>query len=177
MSELELRDKINKALVGTYVQTVTVEGLTVTLITMETMKATALNSKVGSFLHLIPGTVSVHLDRPVMHLLLHGIPTSCSIETIATNLTTFNSGLALAGTPRWLTTEQSRIGKLASTVVIAVRHQILSVNAWRPFPQHIGSTVDCRPTPTPSAPTVKPLVTTATSAPVQPCADGPHPPT
>jgi len=36
MSALDLRDEINKALVGTYVQTVTVKGLTVTLVTMET---------------------------------------------------------------------------------------------------------------------------------------------
>ena len=104
MSALELRDAINKALAATYVETVTVKGLMVTLITVETMKATVLNSKVGSFLHLIPDTISVHLDMQVMHLLVHRIWTACSMETIAAELTTFNSGLVLAGTPRWLTT-------------------------------------------------------------------------
>lgn len=120
MSALDLRDTINKALAGTYVQIVTVKGLTVTLTTIESTKATVLNSRVGSFLHFIPGTVSVQLDTPVTHLLVHGIPTSYSIEEIATELTTFHSGLALAGQPMWLTTEESRIGKSASTVVIAM---------------------------------------------------------
>jgi len=59
MSALELRAEINKALAGTYVQMVTVKGLTVTLTTMESTKASLLNTKVGTFLHLIPGTVSV----------------------------------------------------------------------------------------------------------------------
>ena len=120
MSALDLRHAINKALAGTYVQMVTVKGLTVTLTTMESTKATLLNSRVGSFLHLIPGTVSVHLDMPVTHLLVHGIPTLYSMDDVATELTTFNSGLALAGQPRWLTTEESRVGKSASTVVIAM---------------------------------------------------------
>jgi len=121
ISALELRDEINKALVGTSVQIVTVNGLTVTLTTMESTKATLLNSKVGSFLHLIPPTVSVHLDTPLTHLLVHGIPTSYSMNAIASELTTFNCGLALAGQPRWLTTEESRTEKSASTVLLAMR--------------------------------------------------------
>lgn len=100
---------------------VTVKGLTVTLTTMESTKVTLLNSRVGSFLHLIPETVSVHLDTPVTHLLVYGIPTSYSIDEVATKLTTCNSGLALAGQPRCLTTEESHVGKSASTVVIAMR--------------------------------------------------------
>jgi len=120
MAALQLRDEINKPLAGTYIQIVTVTGLTVMLTTMESMKVTVLTSRLGSFLHLIPGTVSVHLNTQVMHLLVHGIPTGYSVDTLAAILTTFNSGLALAGTPRSLTTEQSRAGKLASTVVIAM---------------------------------------------------------
>jgi len=117
---LDLRDHINLALAATYVRTVSLQGNTVTLTTMESIKATSLNSKVGTFLHLIPGTVSVHLDTPVSHVLVHGIPTSKSLAEIATELTTFNTGLSLTGQPRWLTTNDARAGKSASTVVISI---------------------------------------------------------
>jgi len=87
ISALELREEINKALAGTYVQMVTVKGLTVTLTTMESTKATLLNGKVGSFLHLIPGTVSAHWDTQVTHLLVQGIRASYSMDAIASELT------------------------------------------------------------------------------------------
>ena len=93
---------------------------TVTLTTMESIKATSLNSKVGTFLHLLPGTVSVHLDTPVSHILVHRIPTSKSLAEIANELTTFNTGLSLTSQPRWLTTDDARAGKAGSTVVISI---------------------------------------------------------
>jgi len=119
-SALDLRDDINLALAATYVQSVSIRGNTVTLTTMESIKATSLNSKVGLFLHLIPGTVSVLLDTPVSHVLVHGIPTSKSLVEIAAELTTFNTGLSLTGQPGWLTTDDARGGKSASTVVITI---------------------------------------------------------
>jgi len=97
---LDLRNNIDLALAATYVQTVPLWGHTVTLTTMESIKATSLNSKVGIFLHLIPGTVSVHLDTPVSHVLVHGIPTSKSLAEIANELITFNTGLSLTNQPR-----------------------------------------------------------------------------
>jgi len=96
---LDLRDDINLALAATYVQTVSLRGNTVTLTTKESIKATSLDSKVGTFLYLIPGTVSLHLDTPVSHVLVHGIPTSKSLAEIANELTTFNSGLSLTSQP------------------------------------------------------------------------------
>jgi len=87
---------------------------------MESIKATSLNSKVGTFLHLIPGTVSVHLDTRVSHVLVHGIPTSKSLTEIANELTTFNTGLSLTSQLGWLTTAYARAGKSASTVVISI---------------------------------------------------------
>ena len=117
---LDLRDDINLALAATYIHTVSLRGNTVTLTTMESIKASSLNSKVGTFLHTIPGTISVHLDTPVSHVLVHGIPTSKSLAEIATELTTFNIGLSLTGQPRWLTTDDTRAGKTASTVVISI---------------------------------------------------------
>lgn len=104
---LQLWDDINQALAGVYIQTVSLKGDTVTLTTMESTRATFVSSKVDSFLHLIPGTTSVHLDMPITHLLVHGIPTSHSLATIATELITFNPGLALTAQPRWLTTESA----------------------------------------------------------------------
>ncbi|RPA89125.1 hypothetical protein L873DRAFT_1723235 [Choiromyces venosus 120613-1] len=37
-----------------------------------------------------------------------------------TELTTFNSGLALTQQPRWLTSDESRTGKSASSIVITI---------------------------------------------------------
>ena len=117
---LALRDDINQALSGTYVQTITIRGNTLTLTTMESIRATSLNSGVGTFLHLIPGTTTVCLDTPTTQLLVHGIPTDNTLATIATELTTFNTGLALTEQPRWLTSDAARDSKSASTVVITV---------------------------------------------------------
>ena len=83
---LDLRNDINHALAGTYLQTVSINGNTVTLNTMENVRATALNGKIGTFLHLIPGTVSVQLDAPTTQLLVHGIPTGETLDVIATEL-------------------------------------------------------------------------------------------
>ncbi|RPA96409.1 hypothetical protein L873DRAFT_1654774, partial [Choiromyces venosus 120613-1] len=43
-----------------------------------------------------------------------------SLVTIATELTTFNSGLALTQQPRWLTSDESRAGKSASSIIITI---------------------------------------------------------
>jgi hypothetical protein len=120
ITALELSNEINHALAATFVQTVTLKGDTVTLTTIESAKATTLNSKVWAFLHPIPGTVSVHSDTPVTQPWVHGIPTSCSMATIAMELTTFNSELALTTQPGWLTPETSRLGKSALMIVIAI---------------------------------------------------------
>ena len=88
---LALRDDINQVLSGKYIQTVSIRGNTLTLTTMESIRATSLNSKVGTFLHLIPGTTTVQLDTPTTQLLVHGIPTNNSLAAIATELTTFNT--------------------------------------------------------------------------------------
>ncbi|RPA89075.1 hypothetical protein L873DRAFT_1894714 [Choiromyces venosus 120613-1] len=92
---MELRDAINNALSSTYIQTVSLTEGNVTLTTMETVKATSLNSKASAFLHLIPGATTVCLDTLATQLLVHSLPTCHSLATIAMELTTFNSGPAL----------------------------------------------------------------------------------
>src|SRR5205807_4782811 len=111
---------INKALSATYVQTISLEGGNLTITTMDSVKATTLNSRVSAFLHLIPGTTTVHLDSPATQFLVHGIPTIHSLATIVTKLTTFNTGLALTQEPRWLTSDDSHTDKAASTIVISI---------------------------------------------------------
>jgi hypothetical protein len=86
--------------------------------TMNRVKVTSLNSKISQFLHLIPGITTVHLDSPTASLPVHGIPRSYSLTDIGMDLTTFNTGLALAPLPRWFTTDEKRKGKSASTIVI-----------------------------------------------------------
>ncbi|RPA89989.1 hypothetical protein L873DRAFT_1795754 [Choiromyces venosus 120613-1] len=117
---MELRDTINSALSSISIQTVSLTGGHITLTTMKTVKATSLNSKASAFLHLVPGATTVHLDMPAIQLLVHGLPTSHSLTTIATELTTFNSSLALIQQLRWLTPNASHVGKNVSTIVITI---------------------------------------------------------
>jgi hypothetical protein len=120
-SDQKIRDDINTALAGCYIQQVKRDtSLNLTITTMETVKATSLNSKVAQFLHLIPGTTTVHLDTPSVQLLVHGIPTSYSLDHIGRELSTFNTGLVLTEQPRWLTNDEKRAGKSASTAVISI---------------------------------------------------------
>src|SRR6266849_1785758 len=74
----------------------------------------------STFLHLIPGTSSVHLDTPTTQLIVHGIPTSHALLTIGEELSTFNTGLILSQEPRWLTSNERREGKCASSIVISI---------------------------------------------------------
>jgi len=146
---------------------------------MESIKATSLNRKVGTFLHLIPGIGSVHLDTPMSHVLVHGIPTSKSLAEIATELTTFNTGLSLRGQPRWLTTDDARAGKAASTVIISITDPeglTTSENAWPPSHQPIELNFASVVTPTLSVPTATAMHTTTIDAPTWPHAGGvpPH---
>ncbi|RPA88695.1 hypothetical protein L873DRAFT_1796518 [Choiromyces venosus 120613-1] len=161
---MELRDAINSALSSTYIQTVSLTGDNVTLTTMETVKAISLNSKASTFLHHIPGATTVHLDIPATQLLVHGLPTSHSLITIVTELTTFNSSLALTQQLQWLTPDASRISNKASTIVIT----ITSPKA----PLFIGPSITCSSIPSPSIPTVTTLNTTATNVPASPPATG-----
>ena len=120
-SVIAIRDSVNSALQATLIQRVVCRPTNdLTLITMETVKASSLSSKVSQFLHLIPGTTTVQLDNPTTQLLVHGIPTSHTLADIGRELTTYNSGLALALPPRWLTPDDRRASKAASAVVITV---------------------------------------------------------
>jgi hypothetical protein len=49
---------------------------------------------------------------------VHGIPASYTLTDIGRELTSLNTGLALAQQPRWLTSDEKRAGKEASTIVI-----------------------------------------------------------
>ena len=84
LSKVAIRDSINTALQATLIQCVVCwPDNNLTLITMETVKAASLSNKVSSFLHLIPGTTTVHLDFPTVQILVHGHPTDRSIPDIA----------------------------------------------------------------------------------------------
>jgi hypothetical protein len=86
--------------------------------TMNTVKVPSHNSKICQFLHLIPGVTAVHLDFPSAQLLVHKIPTWYALADIGRELTTFNTELALAQQPRWLTSDEKRATKKACTIVI-----------------------------------------------------------
>jgi hypothetical protein len=126
-SPMELRDDLNKALGFTAILSVQVArtqagGDTghVSLTLMENLLATKLYAKVGENLATIPGAISLHLDTPIVQMVVHGIPTSLPLEDLQQELTTFNPGLVLASPPRWLTKPEQRREKKASSVVIAL---------------------------------------------------------
>jgi hypothetical protein len=60
------------------------------------------------------------LDTPTTQLIVHGIPTNHALLNIGEELTTFNTGLILSQEPRWLTSNERREGKSASSVVISI---------------------------------------------------------
>ncbi|RPA88945.1 hypothetical protein L873DRAFT_1796399 [Choiromyces venosus 120613-1] len=74
LTMMKLWDAINKALSSTYIQTISLTGGNFTITTMDSVKATSLNSKASTFLHLIPGTTTIHLDTPATQLLVHSLP-------------------------------------------------------------------------------------------------------
>src|SRR5437588_5669549 len=76
-STIAISDSINTALQATFIQGVERNPANdLLLITIDTVKATSLNSKISQFHHLIPGTTTVHLDSPTAQLFVHNIPTS-----------------------------------------------------------------------------------------------------
>ena len=116
-----VRDSINTALQATLIQRVVCcPDNDITLITMDTVRASSLSRRVSQLLHIIPGTPSVLLDDLTAQLLVHGIPTTHSLDTIAREITTFNSGLALSQKPIWHTPDDRRTNKRVSTVVITI---------------------------------------------------------
>jgi hypothetical protein len=98
---------------------------------METVKAMVLNSKASTFLYLIPGTSSVHLDMPMTQLIVHSISTSHALQNIE-ELTTYNTGLILSQDPRWLTSNERREGKSTSSIVISITYPKAQDIAKRP---------------------------------------------
>ena len=120
-STVAIRDSINTALQAILIQRVVCRpDNNLTLITMETVRAASLSNKVSSFLHLIPGTTTVHLDFPTVQILVHGLPTDRSLPDIAQELTTFNTSRALSRPPRWLTPDDHRASQRISTVILTL---------------------------------------------------------
>jgi hypothetical protein len=99
---------------------------------MENLLATKLYAKVGEHLSTIPGAISLHLDSPVVQMVVHGVPTSLPLDSLQQELTTYNPGLQMASPPRWLTKPDQRKEKRASSVVIALSGNKAQEVASRP---------------------------------------------
>ena len=120
-STITIWDSIKTALQATLIQRVVCRpDNNLTLITMDTVKAASLSSKIFSFLHLIPGTTTVHLDFPTVQILVHGLPTDRPLHEIAQELTTFNTSLALSRPLCWLLPDDCRASKRIYTVVLSL---------------------------------------------------------
>src|SRR6266566_3300498 len=115
LSALQLRDALNKALGFTAVLSTQVSrGASgrntgnVSISLMENLLTSKLYARVGEHLNTVPGAVSLHLDNPIVQVVVHGIPVDMPLELLQTELTTYNPGLSLASTPRWLTKPDQR---------------------------------------------------------------------
>ena len=100
---LQLRDALNKALgytavLSTQIARSSAGGNTghVSVTLMENLLATKLYPKVGEHLTVIPGAISLHLETPIVHIVVHGVPTSLPLELLQQELTTFNPGLTMS---------------------------------------------------------------------------------
>ena len=65
------------------------------------------------------GQASASLRVPWTKYLLHGVPSQMELETIRRDVEAYCPGAKLGQTPRWLSTEDSRKEKNASTIVLA----------------------------------------------------------
>jgi hypothetical protein len=87
---------------------------------MENLLASKLNAKLGEHLFTIPGACSLHLDTPIIQMVLHGIPTTFDFGDLQTELTSDNPGLVMAVPQRCLTKPEQRKEKRASSLVISL---------------------------------------------------------
>src|SRR5258706_1392025 len=123
---MELRDDLNKALGSIAILSVQISRSSggdtgnVSITLMENLLASKLYGKIGENLAIIPGALSLHLDSPIVQMVVHGVPTSLPLESLQQELTTFNPGLVMASSPRWLTKPEQRKDKKASSIVIAL---------------------------------------------------------
>ncbi len=136
---VQLRDDLNKALNFTAILSVQIARSSaggdtgnVSLTLMENLLASKLYAKIGEHLAIIPGALSLHLDSPIVQMVVHGVPTSLPLESLQHELTTYNPGLVMASAPRWLTKPEQRKEKRASSVVIALSGNKAQEVASRP---------------------------------------------
>lgn len=70
---------------------------------------------------LVPiGIASARVNERWTKFLLHKVPTHASMNAIRSDIETHYPNLKLGQTPRWLTTPEQRVGKISSTIVIAL---------------------------------------------------------
>jgi hypothetical protein len=114
----------NRDSMNTVLNTILIQGVECNLAnhliftSIDTVKVTSLNSKISQFLHLIPGITTVYCVSPSVKLLVYGMPTSYALADIGRELTTFNTGLALAQQLRYLTCDEKCAGKKAWAILI-----------------------------------------------------------
>ena len=68
----------------------------------------------------IPSATCLRNDEIWYKVIIHGIPTSSSFQTLQSEVQDFNPGVKLPRPPRWLTTEAQRSKKSASTMVLTI---------------------------------------------------------
>ncbi|RPA98472.1 hypothetical protein L873DRAFT_1912930 [Choiromyces venosus 120613-1] len=160
---MEVQDAINRVLSSTYIQTISLMNGNVTITTMESVKATSHNSRAFTFLRLILGATTVHLDTPATQLLVHGLPTTHSLA------------LPLPSNPDDsppMHPVQARMPPLSSSPSPAPMLPSLSISDFQPSLPHSGLSDTYGSMPSLSIPTVTTSDNTVTSVPAYPHATG-----
>src|SRR5437879_3143527 len=68
----------------------------------------------------IPAATGLRKDQIWHKVILHGIPTTTTFNTVQSEIEEFNPGTHLPRPPRWLTTEAQRQDKAASAMVLTI---------------------------------------------------------
>jgi hypothetical protein len=68
----------------------------------------------------IPAATGLRKDEIWHKVILHGIPTTTTFNTVQSEVEEFNPGIHLPRPPRWLTTEAQRQDKTASAMVLTI---------------------------------------------------------
>lgn len=105
---------------------------------MENLLATTMASKVRELLKLIAGILSLHVELPLVQMVVHRVSTDLPFEGLHWGLLRLNSRLMLGSLSGWLTILAHWNDMTASCVVISVtapRAQVVAAhNSLFPFP-------------------------------------------
>jgi hypothetical protein len=117
----------------------------VSITMIENLLAFRLYARVEENLNLILGALSLHLDSPLVHMVVHGVPTKLPLDSLQQEFTTYNPKLTMAFPSCLLTKLEQRKEKKATSVVIAHSGNMAEEVASHPQLFAFSSTLHAEP--------------------------------